>query len=348
MIDFITQWHAALFDPDRIPLAVAAIVVCAVIGMIAGPLAGNANPFIWQVFDILFGKLGGKLDKPQRPKADLVFRGFIVTACVMLIALTLGKGLTALLSQNWMVEGLALSVLLTSGTVWFALLRLYFAMDGNKKGKGGYYAIARSTRTNLSAVDDYAITRCGINFAARSFDKGLVAPVTWYVIAGLPGACVYAALAAMAWRFGKDGFTKGFGAAPLALEKLMGFVPNILSGLIITLAGTFTPTAKLHTGLTAWLGHKNRASYAQGGFALSAMAWSLNLSLGGPSQDLNGDAIKAPWVGPDKATAKNDHKHLRRAIIINVLAHIVFIAVLLGMYLWAGVLDGRELAFLKL
>ena len=35
---------------------------------------------------------------------------------------------------------------------------------------------------------------------------------------------------------------------------------------------------------------------------------------------------------------RNDHKHLRRAIYVNVIAHILFIGVLLGMYIWSGIL----------
>ena len=258
----------------------------------------------------------------------------------------MGKGFETVIAANPLggfTQVALLSLSLSVGTVWFALLKLYFAQDNeeykNKVGKGAYLGIARSTRTDLNASDDFGITRMGMNFSARSFDKNMVAPVIWYLIAGFIGVCLYAGLAALAWRFGKDGATKGFGATALALEKLLGFFPSILSGLLITMAGLFTPTAKIHKGITAWFGHKNRASYDQGGFALSALAWSLNVSLGGPAKDLKGDAIKNTWVGPPSATAKNDHKHLRRAIYINVIAHLLFIVTLLSLYVWSGILS---------
>ncbi len=346
MIDFITQmyaWgHANLFDPERIPIAVAAIILSAVIGMITGPIAGNANPLFWQVIDRLFGKVGDKLDKPNRSHADLVFRGFFISMLVLFLMSFVGKTFEAVIAGQSMggaVSIILLSLFLSTGTVWFVLLQLYFAMDGNKDTKGSYRGIARSTRTNLNVADNFGIVRMGMNFSARSFDKNLVAPVLWFLIAGFVGSGLYTALAALSWRFGKNGTTKGFGGTPIALEKLLGFFPSLLSGILITLASLFTPTAKLHKGITAWFGHKNRASYAQGGFALSALAWSLNVSLGGPAQDFNGDAIKNAWVGPDAATAKNDHKHLKRALYINIIAHILFIAVLLGMYVWSGILN---------
>ena len=342
MIDLITQWHADFLEPDRIPTAIAAIILCVIVGMITGPMTGNANAFLWQFIDRMFGKLGDKIDKPSRPQADLIFRGFLVTMLVLFITAFMGKGFEIFINEKPLrgaTEIILLSLCLSAGTIWFTLLQLYFVMDGNDQTKGTYLGIARSTRTNLNASDDFGITRMGMNLAARSFDKNMVAPVIWYIIAGFMGVCIYAGLAALSWRFGKDGATKGFGATALALEKLLGFFPAILSGLLITIAGLFTPTAKLHKGVTAWFGHKNRASYEQGGFALSALAWSLNVSLGGPAQDLKGDAIKNTWVGPEGATAKNDHKHLRRAIYINVIAHILFIATLLSLYVWSGILN---------
>jgi len=341
MIDFLTQWHATFFDPNRIPIAISAILLCAVIGMITGPLAGNANAFLWQVIDRIFGGIGDKIDKPSRPKADLIFRGFLITTLILFLMAILSKAFEAIIISTpfyGITQLVLLSLCLSAGSVWYSLLKLYFAMDQDKVVQGAYLGIARSTRTNLTKSDDFGITRMGMNFAARSFDKNIVAPVIWYLIAGFMGVCLYVGLAALAWRFGKDGATKGFGASALALEELMGFFPSMLSGLLITTASLFTPTAKLHKGIAAWLGHRNRASYEQGGFALSALAWSLNISLGGPAQDLKGDAIKNTWVGPETATAKNDHKHLRRAIYITAMAHLLFIASLLGTYLWAGMI----------
>lgn len=341
MIDFLTQWHANFLEPERIPVALAAIFLCIVVGMITGPLAGNANAFFWQFIDRMFGGFGDKLDKPSRPQADLLFRGFLVAMLVIFFMALIGKGFETIIAEKPMrgaTQIILLSLCLSAGSVWFSLLKLYFAMENDGTTKGAFLGIARSTRTNLNASDDFGITRMGMNFSARSFDKNMVAPVLWFIIAGFMGVCLYTGLAALAWRFGKDGATKGFGATALALEKLLGFFPAILSGILITLAGLFTPTAKIHKGITAWFGHKNRASYEQGGFALSALAWSLNVSLGGPAQDLKGDAIKGAWVSPEGATAKNDHKHLRRAIYVNVMAHILFVATLLSLYVWSGIL----------
>lgn len=326
-------------DPDRIPLAISAIVLAAILGVITGPLAGNANPLFWLFYDKTLGGFGDRLDRLHRTTADLALRGFAITSIGLAAGLLIGKFYVALVWEkpvSGLTEIILLSTLITSGSIWYALLRLYFALEKKQALQGAYLAISRSTRINLSATDDFGITRVGMGFAARAFDKGLVSPVFWYLVGGLPLAVIYSALAALAWRFGKDGFSKGFGAVPLALEKLMGYVPSLFAATLMTLATIVTPTAAIHKGVAAWFGHKNRAPYEQGGYPLSALAWSLNVSLGGASQDLGGSALHGVWVGPEGATAKNDHKHLRRAIYINFAATILLMASLCGAYLWSG------------
>jgi len=342
MTEYLTQWHEYIMDADRIPEMLIALVLTVIIGMISGPLAGNANPFFWVMLDSVFGKFGERLDRTHRAKADLMFRGFVLSAIVIVLTALVGQGFHELSIKYPAYEAVTiilLALLFTSGSVWFALLRLYFAMEHKKVVEGSYYAIARSTRVNLAAGDDYGTTRAAMGLAARSFDKGLIAPALWYLIGGFPAVCIYSGLSMLAWRFGKNGLGTGFGAVPLALERLMGFIPAMFSALSLTLASLFTPTAKLHKGIAAWLGHKNRAPYEQGGFPPSALAWGLNISIGGAVQDLSGSALKGEWVGPEGATAQLDHKHLRRGIYINVMAHILFVASLLGVYMWAGILE---------
>ncbi len=341
MIDFITQWHTQMFNADRIPAILAAWLLTVLMGMISGPLAGYVHPLSWQFFDRLFGRFGEKLDKARRPQADLMFRGFMVSSLTLLLAFALGKAYEAYIPMGlhyniWPV--LCCSFLLTSGAVWFSLLRLYFAQEQDKVEPFIYRAIQKSTRISLANSDDYGVTRAAISLSAMTFDKGLVAPAIWYIIGGFPIAIIYTALAALSWRFGKSGFHSGFAAVPVALERLMGFVPALFAAMLLNIAAFITPTAKLGKSLTAWLGRKGRAPYEQGGFPLSALAYALNITLGGGVKDLSGTAIKGEWVGPKGATAKVDHGHLRRALYINVIAQILFVASMLSAYVWSGVL----------
>jgi len=333
IIVFLDNLHAQIFDPERLPVAVIALTLVSVPGVLFGALGGNANPLFWRTVDFLFGPLGSKLDKTERKAGDLITRGTIITLTAVAMAFLLGQAFQTLSTEypNYrIVDIVALSLIMGAGAGWNALGRLYKAVNGKNMVKGAFYALATTTRSNLTTADEYTITRVGIGMGARLFDKGVVAPVLWYLIGGLPVAYLYAGLAALSWRFGKEGFTKGFGNTALALEKLMGFIPNVFSGVLVSLAGLLTPTA----GMTrSFIGlfhfNKGRAHYHEGGATVTAMAWALKVSLGGATQDVDGSAIKRGWAGPDGATAQLDAKHLHRALYILVMAHLLFAMTLL-------------------
>lgn len=336
---FYQNLHAQIFDAGRIPIAIAALALVAGAGFLTGPLRGNANPLIWQLWDVLFGRLGDKLAKPGRARADLVFRGFLVTGFAVFMAVLLGRA--ALLAKEFLhlyavPEIFFVASCLASGAVWASLWRLYKVLAKPGSEKGAYFAIAQTTRLNLNSTDNFGITRAGMALAARSLDKGAVAPVLWYLIGGLPVLCAYTALATLAWRFGKDGFSKGFGVIPLALEKLMGAVPCAITSFLLTVASLITPKAGVARSLVSWVAFKNAAPYEQGGLPVSIMAYALHISLGGPVQDLGGAALKNKWVGPAKASAKVDHTHLQRGLYIAIIAYILWIAALLGAYVYGA------------
>ncbi|MCI5060952.1 MAG: cobalamin biosynthesis protein [Alphaproteobacteria bacterium] len=337
--ELVQTFHQFLLDPDRLPLAIVAVVLVLLVGMMSGPVAGNANPAFWALVETLFGKLGMRMNKSGRLKGDLIFRGLVFTIMVAVIAFFAGRAMmiAANIYPVWsIVEILALCLVLSAGTVFVALGRLYKALNDKKVSEGAYYTLARSTRTDMSRSDDYTIVRVGMGLVFKSFDKALVAPVIWYLIAGLPGAYIYAGLAALVWRFGAEGHHSGFGAVMMALERLMGFVPNMLSGIYMAFAALVTPTAGLSRSFLGFFSSKGQAKYEEGGFPMSVAVHALNISIGGPTTDLDGVAIKRGWIGPAGATAQLGAKHLHRALYMGFIAHLLFLASLGGAIIFAA------------
>ncbi len=336
MYDNLLHFHSYFMDVQRVPFVVVAIFVTALAGMISGPFAGNANPFVWSMYNVIFGWAGDKLDRTNRKPRDLLFRGTFFIVIMLVFALIVAKFLSQLVMQSTAVEGLIVIACVSTGSIWYMVLKLYFTMQKEGKAEGGYYGLARSARVNLNSTDDYGITREGLAFSAISFDKGLVAPSLWYLIGGVPFLVIYSILSFASWRFGKCGFTKGFGKAALALERLMGYVPSLFSGAIYTLASAVAPSANMVQSLKAWWQAKDLVPYEQGGMMLSALAWSLGVSLGGPVQDTSGEILRKVWVGPEEASAKVEIFHLKRGIVINIIAHLIFLLAISSVYVYSG------------
>lgn len=333
MIEWLQNFHSMIFDPNRLPISMAAILLVLFGGMIRGAVGGYAIPFFWHIIEILFGKFGNRMNKVGRPSGDLIFRGFIVCVLALLFTFAIGSGLAFLAVKYpyWsIIEMLALSLTLTAGRVFAAQGRLYRALNEKKVTPGAFFTVARTSKTDLSRSDDYTITRVGMGMGIKAFDKGIVAPILWYLVFGIVGAYIYACLAALQWIFGREGHSNGFGKTMNALEELMGFGPNILSGIFISLAGILTPTAGMARAFLGLMRVKGKASYGEGGLPMTAAAYALNVSLGGPTLSLDGFTIKRGWVGPKNATAQLNAKHLHRVVYISFMAHLLFLASLGG------------------
>lgn len=331
-MESIFLWHSYVMDADRIPVIVAAVFLTVIAGMITGPLAGNANPFAWWVADRLFSWLGVKMDKSSRPHADLVFRGFLLCS-VMLFLFAFAAGFVP---AGFYAQVVVLSLFLTSGSIWFILLRLFFALSEYGNVEGAYYGLSRSSRVDLNSVDDFGIVRCAMGYSATAFDKGLVAPCLWFLIGGLPLVSVCTVLSFFVWRFGRCGHGGGFAFIPLALEKLTGIVPSFFAGFILTAASAVTPTTKMLNAVQVWWKAKDTVPYEQGGIALNAMAWPLDVNLGGPCKDVDGYSLANAWAGAKDSSARINRHHLKRAIYMHVVSLLLFIFILLSAYICAG------------
>ena len=190
------------------------------------------------------------------------------------------------------------------------------------------YPIAVSTRTDLNSTDDFGITRVGIGFMAVSFDKALIAPLFWYLIGGLPLAYLYAGIAAARWALGQGRVRqRSWRCRPVA-GKDIRFVPYLIASKFMIMAALFTPGAQLSRAVPGIF--KGHTPYAEGGALVTIVAWAMNISLGGPVQDLDGSTLKRAWVGAPNATARVDKGHLRRAIYMSIMGYVLLVAALVG------------------
>ncbi len=338
MFEMLSNIHENLMDVQRIPVLALAYLLTVATGMVTGPFRGNANPFAWEALDLLFGNAGDKLNKANRSVRDLLTRGLLFSIILISLCFVVAQQVDVhfLRYADLIWESLVISLFITTGAVWFSVLRVFFAMDKDVILEGAYFSLARSSRMNLNSTDRYGITREGVSYLAVSFDKGFVAPSLWYLIGGFPLLVLYAAASFLAWRYGQFGVTKGFGRVALAIEKVMGYAPSLLSGFFLYCASSVTPTAKMKTAILQWWRNRDAFSYEQHGSVVSAMAWPLEISLGGPIQDLSGKVYKRAWIGPEGASAQLERHHLKRAIFMNVIAHLLFFVALLTVYVYAG------------
>lgn len=317
---------------ERMLPAMAALMLAGSAGWVVQPACVNANPLAWQGWGQLYAPLVRKLDRLNRSRSALRWRGGIVTAIVLIAAAGLGWG-ADMLHNHWPLGGMTQIVLivlcLSVAQSWALLARLYKALKQDIAYKQAFYGLAMATRSDLTTTDAYGCARIAIGYAVRIFDKGCVAPLFWFIIAGLPGLFVYTAVISLVWHVGKDGHSKGFGDVPGILERIAGSVPGVIAGVILILASLATPKAVFLKGLQSAFAGRGRAAYSEGGWPLMVAAWTLNVTLGGPVKDLSGATISRSWVGPHSAGARVPADYLKRAIYLSAMAHVITLLALL-------------------
>lgn len=329
------EFYLHIFSVHRLESVAISMLIVSLLGMMFGPLWGNANPLLWGLLDKIFGGLAVRTYNLDRSLASLQFRGAVLLTLYLLITGIIASS-ALLVERRFALSGfmdpILLALTVSGGPVWSSLMKLHHALKGGLSGKkGSYYPLAVSSRTNLNSTDDHGIIRIGIGFAATSFDKALIAPVFWYLAGGLPAAYLYCGIMAARWSLSKDGFAKGIGTLALKLEMVFGIVPQIISALFLVLGAMATPSASFIRGLSGLIRRRNAAPYAEGGLPVTVMAYALNISLGGPVEDKTGSALKRAWVGPYASSARLERKHLRLAVYMTMMAFIwVFLAAVAG------------------
>lgn len=323
-------------QPERLVEAVAAILICTLVGVIFRPSQITNKSLIYNIFIAFLVPIGDRLDRINRARTSLIMRGFFVLAVGVALCAGLYTSLNYLISSTYInfVHVLILALTLSTASIWRLIYSIYALSKQNIGNTGIYRNVAQLTRVDMSAMDEYGIARLSLGALPLNFERNLIAPIFWYWIGGLPLALVYAVSEFLSWRYGKMGFSKGFGAPALMVSWLMGFVPGLITAALLTLASIITPGASITGALQAWLRFAARPPFAQGGIALSVMAYSLNVTLGGPVTDINGSAMPCKWVGPPKASARVDSGHIKRALYMTLSAALIGVAVISGSYVF--------------
>jgi adenosylcobinamide-phosphate synthase len=136
------------------------------------------------------------------------------------------------------------------------------------------------------------IARAAIESAAENLSDGVVAPVFWYLVAGLPGILAYKLVNTADSMIGHlTPKYRDFGWASARLDDLLNLIPARLTALLIALThGWIDPKPILRDA------PKHRSPNA--GWPESALAPVLNVALSGP-RSYNGVRKDYPWVWPE-------------------------------------------------
>ena len=188
---------------------------------------------------------------------------------------------------------------------------------------GARQAVGRIVGRDTEELDEAGVARAAIESLAESFCDGVVAPLFWLLLLGLPGVWAYKAVNTADSLIGhKEAPFTDFGWAAARFDDLLNWVPARLAGLLLCVAGG--------GWAVMWRDHRRHAS-PNAGWPEAAMAGALGIRLAGPVC-YDGVPHDKPWIG-DGVVA--DAQAMRSALRVYGHACLLLWA---GAALWEGII----------
>ncbi len=183
-------------------------------------------------------------------------------------------------------------------------------------------AVAHIVGRDTAGLDEAGVSRAAIESLAENFSDGVVAPVLWLAIAGLPGAAVYKAINTADSMIGhRTKRHEAFGWAAARLDDLVNLPASRLTALLLIAAAALRRGAAADAWRAVWLDAPRHRS-PNAGYPEAAMAGALGLSLAGP-RVYNGVRVEDAAMGSGRwnATAAD----IRRALALYRAADAILI-----------------------
>jgi adenosylcobinamide-phosphate synthase len=238
---------------------------------------------------VLMGRLVGWCDRRFNRDADLKLKGALVAAGLLLLGLIIGW-LLHLIPDQGLLEAAAVAILIAQKSL---VEHVRAVAKGLRRSiPEGRLAVAMIVGRDTADMTGSDISRAAIESAAENLSDGVVAPVFWYLILGLPGIVAYKLINTADSMIGHmTPRYRDFGWASARLDDVLNLIPARLTAFLIALThGWVDPTPILRDA------PKHRSPNA--GWPEAALAPVLNIALSGP-RSYNGVRRDYPWVWPE-------------------------------------------------
>jgi len=153
--------------------------------------------------------------------------------------------------------------------------------------------VGRDTRQ----LESTSILAASVETLAENASDGIIAPLFYYMLGGLPLAMAYKAVNTLDSMVGyKNEKYRNFGWAAARLDDVCNYIPARITGLLIVVSSILVKGIEARSALTVMLKDGNKHTSPNSGIPEAAMAGALEVRLGGPAS-YNGLEVEKPFIG---------------------------------------------------
>jgi adenosylcobinamide-phosphate synthase len=239
-----------------------------------------------------------RFNRESDPAARRKARGVAVTLVLVVAALCLGWAIQAALlslplGPLWL--GLIMSTLIAQQSLYHHVADVAKAMELSGL-EGGRIAVARIVGRDPEALDEGGVARAAIESLAENFSDGIVAPIFWGLVLGLPGMLAYKVINTMDSMVGhRTPRHQAFGWAAARLDDVVNLPASRLSAVLMILAAVVFRGASPRDAMRAVQRDAGRHKSPNAGWPEAAMAGALGFAIAGPRR-YHGKLVSDPWM----------------------------------------------------
>jgi adenosylcobinamide-phosphate synthase len=245
--------------------------------------------FLAYLIDTLFGEF--KFFETSKVKHPIIMIGFLISsfekyfykdsifrgAVLVLITLTLVSSLSTfiMIVLNLFPTFLTIMITATVASIFLAHNMLYTEVKNIISASNQKEAIAQLVSRDTKNMSQSDIYKASIETYAENLSDGVIAPLFYLILFGLPGIIIYKTINTMDSMVGyRNNKYENFGKFAAKLDDVVNYIPSRVTALFIMIVFNIKPLLSFYHD-----GKKHDSPNA--GHPITAMALGLNISLGG-------------------------------------------------------------------
>ena len=298
--------------------AILPLFVGWMLDIIFGDPAKLPHPIVWfgkaiAFFEHRLNKGSHRKLKGALVAISLIVSVFIVTYLIRhylyLLPSITGRG------WGWVFDSIIIFFCLAGTTLIREVRQVFLAVDRSlEEGRKQVARIVGRDTTELSAQE---VRTAALETLAENLSDGVIAPLFWLAILGLPGMMAYKMVNTLDSMIGyKTERYKDFGCWAAHIDDIANYIPARLTALLMA-------TASPRKGLLRFIWRNGRRHASpNSGYPEAALAGILNCRFGGPHYYF-GQLFDKPYIGENERELTTvDMKH---AVRINRIAEVLMV-----------------------
>lgn len=292
------------------------LIIGWLLDVIFGDPARLPHPIVW------FGRAISFLEHKLNRGSHRTLKGGVAAVGLIAVTYVLSWWLLGLLSP-WLWIRIAVEAVLIfyclAGTTLIREVRMVFEA-ADRSLDDGRRQVARIVGRDTAMLSDHEVRTAALETLAENLSDGVIAPLFWYALLGVPGMLAYKMVNTLDSMIGyRSERYRLFGTVAARIDDVANWLPARITALLMVIAAG-------RPGLIGFVRNFGpRHASPNSGYPEAALAGVLDCRFGGP-HDYFGETVYKPYIGTNERMLSSED--MRVATRINRVAE--FMAVVLA------------------